>query len=176
MPFFAEHERWRAVRGYRGLYSVSSFGRVKSKYGKGKYLRLLKNKDGYLCVNLYKKGTKMKRVFVHKLVLEAFVSSCPPGMECRHFPDRSRTNNKLENLSWVFHEINLNDKSIKVHDTETYGQRHGMAKLTNRQAREIVSLKGKVLARILALRFQVHIGTIWNIWQGNNWSAITGVK
>ena len=64
-----EKEIWRNISGYPG-YQVSSFGRVKSiehkvKHRNGyitvreKILKPLKNRNGYLKVNLYK-GKKIR--------------------------------------------------------------------------------------------------------------------
>jgi hypothetical protein len=53
-------------------------------------------------------GTRNRAV--HQLVLEAFVGPCPPGMEACHFPDKTRTNNRLSNLRWDTHEGNVRDR------------------------------------------------------------------
>lgn len=46
--------------------------------------------------------------FVHRLVLEAFVGPCPPGMQCRHL-DGNSLNNRLSNLCWGTPKENLDD-------------------------------------------------------------------
>src|SRR5215471_1608313 len=38
-------------------------------------------------------------VFVHRLILEAFVGPCPKGMEARHL-NGDRQDNRLVNLAW----------------------------------------------------------------------------
>ena len=66
-------EIWKDILGYEGLYQVSNFGRVKStKFGKERILKLTKDKDGYLIVNLYK-NNKSKTLKVHRLVAEVFL-------------------------------------------------------------------------------------------------------
>lgn len=104
-------EEWRAVVGYEGCYEVSSLGRVRSVREKGGILKShAGNKYGHRYVGLWK-GTK-KDLLVHRLVLEAFVGPCPPGMECRHFPDRDPANNRLDNLRWGTHRENEGDKEV----------------------------------------------------------------
>lgn len=120
-------ERWRNVTGYKGLYKVSDFGRVKSlertiKCGSGTKIIPEQIKGGakvargrgYPTVALYKDNKAEWRA-VHRLVLEAFVGPCPPGMECRHFPDRDSNNVELTNLSWGTRSQNNLDK--RVHQT-----------------------------------------------------------
>lgn len=64
--------------------------------------------DGYPFVNLSGQGRR-RRIKVCVLVLETFVSPRPNGMECRHFPDRDRTNNRLTNLRWGTNSENKQD-------------------------------------------------------------------
>ncbi|QZE10566.1 hypothetical protein SEA_SCOOBYDOOBYDOO_251 [Mycobacterium phage ScoobyDoobyDoo] len=51
--------------------------------------------SGHLRLNLDTNKTRL----VHRLVLEAFVGPCPPGMETRHLDD-DPSNNRLSNLCW----------------------------------------------------------------------------
>jgi hypothetical protein len=65
---------------------------------------------------------------VHHLVLKAFVGPCPPGMECRHFPDRDQANERVENLRWGTPRENVADAML--HGTRLIGERVPNAKLT----------------------------------------------
>ena len=47
--------------------------------------------------------------YVHRLVLEAFVGPCPPGLECLH-RDHDTANNRLRNLRWGTRTENIEDK------------------------------------------------------------------
>jgi hypothetical protein len=73
-------------------------------------------------VLLRRAGEKERNVTVHSLVLEAFVGPRPDGMQCRHFPDRNPTNNRVSNLSWGTPLENANDR--RVHGTIACGDRH----------------------------------------------------
>lgn len=103
-------EQWLPVPGYKGHYSVSNLGRVRSesrtislKNGSnrrwpGSILKPYKNSDGYLRVDLWKNNKRAIR-FVHHLVLEAFIGEGPPGTQaCRWNDDLE--DNRLENLRW----------------------------------------------------------------------------
>lgn len=105
-------ERWRSVIGFPN-YEVSDLGRVRSiarLRTHGGLLKLQTDGNGYPCVQLYA-GTKksMKRRNVCVLVLEAFVGPRPPGMECRHYPSRNRTDSRLVNLRWGTSSQNRQD-------------------------------------------------------------------
>ncbi len=116
-------ELWRDVPGYEGYYRVSDRGRVKSVSrnvyaGKGSYKKLagsLKKltilTNGYAVVQLYK-NNKRNMPYVHNLVLESFVGPKPSWCdECRHFPDGSKVNNNLANLSWGTYQEQAEDKA-----------------------------------------------------------------
>lgn len=106
-------------------------------------------------------------VMIHVLVLTAFVGPCPEGMECRHFPDRNRSNNRLTNLSWGTRTENMQDKF--AHDTHQRGSKSGMAKLIELQVLEIrkdrIQHVGsqREYARIKASKFGVSVSTVRTI-------------
>ena len=114
-------EEWRPVVGYEGRYEVSSLGRVKSlprcvgrKDGSGQFLkgRLMvltphASKSPYPTVALCKNGVQRQHT-VHRLVLEAFVGPCPPGMEACH-NDGNHADSSLANLRWDTHLENHRD-------------------------------------------------------------------
>lgn len=109
-------EEWRPVPGFPG-YEVSSRGRVRSvsriiavvgqspRVRQGQNLICRPGKVGYPTVVL---GRGNRRL-VHRLVLEAFVGPCPPGMEACH-NDGTRTNNHVDNLRWGTRQENVLDR------------------------------------------------------------------
>lgn len=108
-------ERWKAVPEYEGLYEVSDFGRVKSLdrvtnggRQKGMIRRLTDTPSGHLCVSLSREGVQ-KTYLVHRLVLRAFVSDCPPDTETRHLNDDPK-DNRLANLRWGSRPENMLDR------------------------------------------------------------------
>ena len=100
-------EIWKDKKNYEGHYQVSNCGRVKSiKFGKERILKLIKNKDGYLYVNLYKNNIK-KKYKVHRLVAEAFIPNPNNYKEVNH-KDECKTNNVVTNLEWCDRGYNNN--------------------------------------------------------------------
>ena len=104
----AKEERWLPVVGYEGSYEVSDRGRVRGldrtvMRSSGAPQRVqgrllpghIESRGGYRQVGL--PGNRRK--FVHVLVLEAFVSLRPDGLQACHF-DGNPLNNALENLRW----------------------------------------------------------------------------
>lgn len=116
-----DSERWLPVVGYEGLYEVSDQGRVKSlartivrSNGKphtvsGRIVKLIINSGGYPSAGLSRPGMKKKTLKVHRLVLEAFVGACPPGLIACHWNDE-KEDNRLENLRWDSISANQYDR------------------------------------------------------------------
>lgn len=110
-------EEWRPVVGWEGLYEVSDQGRVRSldrvvafgaqqRLVRGRILKGGKTVNGVPFVVL-SNGEHVNRSR-HRLVLEAFVGPCPPGMEACHWND-IKTDNRLANLRWDTHAANGRD-------------------------------------------------------------------
>lgn len=170
-------EEWRPVAGFPG-YEVSSHGRICSwrlaggKGGTSDVGRLLKpySKSGYCYVNLRRDG-KAVACAVHRLVLEAFDGPCPAGMEARHFPDSTKSNNALRNLSWGTKEENAADKH--VHGTVLRGERHSMAKMSETQAAEVKRrLRGGERPAPIARALGLTLPQVCQIASGKTWRHI----
>lgn len=121
------NESWLPVAGFEGFYEVSDLGRVKSLariiYRRDGVRQTYKEKilkpgvgktAGHLSVGL-RKVTYGTQLYVHRLVLEAFVGPCPEGMESLH-ADGNPANNMLANLSYNTHTVNMHDK--RTHGTQ----------------------------------------------------------
>lgn len=99
------NEEWRDIDGHEGLYQVSNTGKVKSLRS-GKILKTDSGEWGHQRVNL---GRRERGLRVHRLVLEAFVGPCPPGMECCH-NNGDPSDNRVENLRWDTKKANVADR------------------------------------------------------------------
>lgn len=99
-------EIWKPVVGFEESYEVSDRGRVRSidrvtphgAHRRGVELSAAPGHRGHLRVTLFDHGDR-RLIYVHRLVLEAFVGPCPRGMECCH-SDGDPKNNSLTNLRW----------------------------------------------------------------------------
>ena len=110
-------EIWKDIKGYEGLYQVSNLGRVKSlpKYHKTKsgyfskerIIKTIRNDRGYLMVGL-SKDWKKKKVFVHRLVAEAFIPNPNNYTQINHINEQEKDNNNVDNLEWCTCKYNCN--------------------------------------------------------------------
>lgn len=106
-------EQWKDIKGYEGLYKISSKGLIysceksitKKMYGGGLHSYIRKGRmlkydtfSGYAKVHLSKNGIK-KRYSVHRLVLSAFKKNIY-NKECINHIDNNPLNNCIENLEW----------------------------------------------------------------------------
>ena len=109
-------EMWKPIENYKGLYLVSSLGRVMNAKT-GRILKPQKNERGYIKVELCKDG-KSKLYSLHRLVLIAFVGYVEGKDQVRHI-DGDKSNCELDNLEWstqaenMKHFFNRNTKRNK---------------------------------------------------------------
>lgn len=122
--YSTEAEVWKPVVGCDGRYEVSNLGRVRSLRSSRapRLLTGVKGSSGYFRVSIDGRAW-----LIHRLVLAAFVSPCPEGLEGGHM-DGVRTNNALTNLQWITRRENMSHK--RLHGTQQHGERNGQSKLT----------------------------------------------
>ena len=94
------------IKGYEGLYGVTSCGRIYS-YRSKRFLKEETNK-GYKRINLFKDGI-YKHYRVHRLVAEAYIPNPDKLPQINHI-DENRANNCVNNLEWCDQQYN-NDYS-----------------------------------------------------------------
>lgn len=102
-----EEEIWKDIKGYEGLYQISSFGRVKSLERVTSQNKFLSEKlkiaslsvQGYFKVTLCKNG-KCIQLYIHKLVAENFLDNPENKLQANHI-DGIKINNHISNLEWV---------------------------------------------------------------------------
>lgn len=112
-------ETWRNIKGFEGLYQVSSEGRIASlpKTGSGGhkntiYLTPNRDKDGYLTVILYKDSTRTP-FKIHRLVAETFIPNTYNLPQVNHI-NEDKTDNNLYNLEWCTASYNSNYGNGKI--------------------------------------------------------------
>ena len=119
-----EEEVWKPIKDYEGLYEISNLGRVKSlNYrgtGKGKILKNIKDRKGYLKVCLTKNG-RHKIFRVHRLVAEAFIPN-PNNYPIVNHKDEVPSNNCVDNLEWCTYAYNntYNNRHERAGDAEVH--------------------------------------------------------
>ena len=120
-PLDGTIEDWKEVRGYEGLYAVSSLGRVKRISGalwKHRVIRterILKshwNGVRYPDVCLYNRNGKKKTFCVHQVVASAFLGencccpTCGNSLEINH-KNGNKKDNRASNLEYVTRKKNM---------------------------------------------------------------------
>lgn len=120
-------------------------------------------RQGYPRINVYRAGRHSQH-FVHVIVCEAFHGPRPPGHEVAH-----RNGDQLDarpaNLEWKTHADNEADKID--HDTWARGERHGMARLGERDVLTI--RESSESAAALAVRYSTTAHNIRMIRRGETW-------
>ena len=177
-----EEELWEPILDFPG-YEVSNHGRARSfwrQYGRGrgigaiyrldskpqKILKLKITKYGYLQAVLLKNG-KDHYLYIHRLVLLAFVGPCPTMHETRHL-DGNKKNNCLTNLCWGTRKENGED--MAMHGSQK-GEKHHAAKLTEADIIEIRQTKGSTLLE-LSRRYGVGKTAIFKIIHRKRWGHV----
>jgi hypothetical protein len=173
-PTDEKMEIWKDVIGYEGKYKVSNHGNVMSLLNKGRMLHKSFNPKGYHRVCL-SSNNKIKMHSVQKLVLEAFHSIRPSGLQAAHL-DGNRTNNHLSNLKWVTCKENHYHRDY-VHGNHIRGERNGSSILKESQVVEILKLhKLGMTQKSIAEAYKVHPGTISKIITGECWSKVEAIR
>lgn len=92
------------VKGYEGLYAVTSCGKIWS-YRSNMFLKPFTAR-GYLKVKLYKDKAN-KSASVHRLVAEAYLPN-PDSLPQINHKDENKENNCVDNLEWCDTKYNIN--------------------------------------------------------------------
>lgn len=148
---------WRVVQGFP-RYEVSDTGDVRSSYGACRILKSRPSGKGYLSVMLYEAGASQV-VYIHALVLTAFVGPRPHGYQGRHL-DGNPKNNHINNLCWGTPAENRRD--IGSHGRE----RRLKTRVTTTAVKEIRQLGARARRDDIAARYGICRTTVENIISG----------
>ena len=180
-------EEWVDVPEFEGIYHVSSHGNVRRASSgphtrPGKVLKPTQSigSGGYYRISLYNNGAK-RIVFIHRLVLLAFVGPRPDDKECLHI-DGNKLNNRLDNLRYGTHRENMQDRIRhgRRFQPDNRGERCGAAKLKNADIHAIRYLLHhgihpsgrRLFQREIAGMFGVERKVISDIKNGKTWRSV----
>ena len=159
---------WRVVPGFPS-YRINGQGELISllrhhKNTPGKLMRQQVRMGGYKRVTLFNGSVASRKdVFVHRLVLAAFIGPQPAGTVSAHL-DGNPANNHANNLAWVSQKENMAHR--EAHGNTPRGFSHWETKFTEAQVAEIRTLLLTNSIRAVASRFNVHHSTIWRLKVG----------
>lgn len=132
-----EEEIWKDVKGYEGIYKISSLGRI-AKMDNGQNAKILRpflTSRGYLQTCLVK-NTTYKVYLIHRLVALNFILNPEDKPQVNHI-NGNKLDNRLENLEWCTAKYNMKHAYdiglVKIGK----GENHPMAKFTNLQVKEM---------------------------------------
>ncbi len=155
---------WRRIPGVDSRYVVSDDGRVIGP--KGTVLRPCADRHGYRSVRVHSVNGSASSFRVHRLVMLAFVGPRPLGMQVRH-RDGNPANNAVANLCYGTPRENAADKI--AHGREVLGEQRWSAKLTEADARRILTEARGRTHQSLADEFGVSRSTVSQICRGVIW-------
>lgn len=133
-------EFWKDIKGYEGLYQVSSLGKVKSLY-KNKILKPRVKENDYLIVSLYKDKVD-KKFYIHRLVANAFIPN-PDQKEYVNHKNFDKSNNTAENLEWVTRMENFRHYKNSYKWNKTFSERD--KKLTSKTLHRAKQYKSEII-------------------------------
>lgn len=93
------------IKGYEGLYAITSCGRVWS-YRSKKFLKSSFQGNGYAKIQLSKNNIR-KNCLIHRLVAEAYLPNINNLPEVNH-KDEVKSHNWINNLEWCDAKYNKN--------------------------------------------------------------------
>jgi hypothetical protein len=168
----------RPIQGFLG-YFIGTDGSVWSrrikghKAGLGPWKRVSVYRRPYggrYCVVCLRHPTtgKVHCLYIHVLVLSAFGGPCPPGYHALH-GDNNTANNRLDNLRWGTPLENAADKTR--HGTQTRGEQHSTAKLSNADVDRVFDLRAQGWKqREIGTALGITQSTISDILRGKSWA------
>lgn len=164
----------REIPGFPGYWVGSDGSLWSSRYGKRgasekRRLTIFRRAEGnrYCTVNLRaERNGKSRPLYVHRLVLLAFVGPAPESAEADHI-DADTSNNAVSNLRWVTKAENLARRTI------ARGELRPEAKVTEDDVRAIrASVASGTTRKVVGARYGLSRQSIDRIVNGQGWRHV----
>jgi hypothetical protein len=173
---------WKDVKGFEGIYQVSSTGILKclerriKRPKKGEYISksILRKgnigKRGYVQIPLSKNGKRYSKT-MHQIVAVSFLENPNNYKEVNHI-NGIKHDNRVENLEWCSRSENI------IHAVKTgllpvtKGSERIQSKITEEQAIEIKYSDKSIKGITFAKKYNVTNANISNIRKGVTWKHI----
>lgn len=154
------------IKGYEGLYAITSCGRVWS-YRAKRFLKPQKSNSGYLRVNLCKDG-KQKKCYLHRLVAETYLPN-PDNLPQVNHIDEDKTNNALPNLEYCDAAYNINygtgrERSAKAHQKKVICLETNEIFESVSEAAKAVDVAVSCISRCITGRHKTAAGYHWKYY------------
>lgn len=174
-------ELWVDIEGFEGYYQVSNMGRIKSlprKWISGNSVREYKKPfirkqsmhDRGYCQVLLRKYNILKNYKTHVLVGKYFVPNPSNLPEINH-KRGVKLDNRFHQLEWCTPLENVRHAIAMGLKKPSYGIKNGMAKLTNKQVKEIFN--SNTPSRATAKKYKVSKNLILRIRSRETWGHLT---
>lgn len=146
-------------------YFANEYGEVFSQTQK---INPTKHHTGYMVFSI-----KKKQIRVHRFIIECFIGEIPKHLQVNH-KDGNKTNNCLNNLEVVTAKEN-NTHAIKTGLKVFHpGEKNGMSKLTNTEAKSLIlDIKNTNLSNLeLGNKYQLHSRYISLVRHKRRWVSL----
>lgn len=135
----------------------------------GRIMKSYCEKDRYPSLCLYK-NKKAKRLYIHRIVAQAFIPNHKNKPEVNHI-NGIKTDNNVSNLEWCTSCENKKHahRTGLATNPRFPGEYNPRSKLTAEQVREIRS-RNNERSDVLSKEYGVSPGSIFRIWSGKTWA------
>lgn len=172
-------EEWKNIKGFDGVYQVSSIGRIKAlpmRKLRGRFfhdsperiLTIRTNTRGYSQINL--QHNKYKKTFlVHRLIADAFLCR-PKNMDQVNHKNGIKTDNRVDNLEWCTIQENITHSITTGLKKKQRGEQLPFSKL---KEADVLFIRSSTLPhKVLCEKFGVYISTIEKVKARQTWRHI----